>query len=167
MNYVAHRLLLALSLCAFALTAAPAMAQGSNLAFGQNAQNSDEPVEVEADSLAISQNDGTAEFTGNVKMTQGDLRMTAPRVLVRYAEDQSRIQSLEATGGVVIVSGEDVAESERADYDVDAAEIVLSGSVTVVQGQTTLTSERMTISLDNGTAVMQGRVRTLLQPGSN
>ena len=138
------------------------LAQGPSLAFG-SAGNSNEPVEVEAENLSVSQNDGTAEFTGDVIIVQGDMRLTAPRILVEYSQDQSRIQRMEATGGVTIVSGEDAAEAERADYDITAEMIYMSGSVTIVQGPSTLSSEKMTIDLKAGTAKMEGRVRTVLK----
>ncbi len=144
----------------------PVFAQGPNLAFGDNASNADAPVEVEADNLSVNQNDGTAEFTGNVLIQQGTMKLSAPRVLVTYSEDQSRVQRVEATGGVTIVSGPDAAEAQRADYDLDRREIVMIGDVVIVQGANTLTSDRMQIDLAAGTAQMQGRVRTLLKSGN-
>ncbi|MDF1856658.1 lipopolysaccharide transport periplasmic protein LptA [Pseudooceanicola sp.] len=154
-----------LALIAALAVPAPGLAQGPSLAFGDNSANSDAPVEVEADSLAINQSDGTAEFSGNVLILQGTMKLTATRVLVTYAEDQSRVQKLEATGGVVVVSGADAAESDRADYDLDQRSIVMIGNVVIVQGPNTLTSDRMTIDLEAGTARMDGRVRTLLKTG--
>ncbi len=147
-------------------TALLAQSQGPSLAFG-NTANSDAPVEVEADSLSVSQNDGTAEFTGNVMIVKGEMKLNAPRVLVSYSEDQSRIQRLEATGGVTIVSGDDAAEADFAEYDIDSELIVMTGNVMVVQGPNTLTSDRMDIDLKAGTARMQGRVRTILMTGKN
>lgn len=145
---------------------AQAMAQGPNLAFG-NSDNSDKPVEIEADSLAVNQNDGTAEFSGNVKIVQGDMIVQAPKVLVEYTEDQSEVKRLEASGGVTIVSGEDAAESETADYRVKDQVIVMTGAVTIVQGPNTLSSDKVTINLETGTAQMEGRVRTVLQSGKS
>lgn len=156
----------ALALLAVIMTTT-ALAQGPSLAFG-SADNSDKPVEVEAENLSVSQNDGTAEFTGDVIIVQGDMKLTAPRILVAYSEDQSRIQRMEATGGVTIVSGEDAAEAERADYDIEGGMIVMTGAVTIVQGPSTLSSQKMTIDLNAGTARMEGRVRTILKTaGSN
>jgi len=88
-------------------------------------------------------------------------------VLVEYTEDQSGVERLEATGGVTIVSGEDAAESEAADYLVQEGVIVMTGAVTIVQGPNTLSSDKVTIDLDAGTAQMEGRVRTVLQSGGD
>lgn len=144
----------------------PTLAQGPSLAFGSS-ENSDEPVEVEADNLSVNQKDGIAEFTGNVRIVQGEMKLNAPRVLVEYTEDQSGIERLEATGGVTIVSGADAAESEKADYRVQDRVIVMTGAVTIVQGPNTLNSDKVTINLDTGTAQMEGRVRTVLQSGKS
>jgi len=143
---------------------AQTLAQGPSLAFGSS-DNSDAPVEVEAENLAVNQKDGTAEFSGNVQIIQGDMKLTAPRVLVEYTEDNTGVERLEASGGVTIVSGEDAAESETADYRVQDRVIVMSGAVTIVQGPNTLSSDKVTINLETGTAQMEGRVRTVLQSG--
>lgn len=139
--------------------------QGPSLAFGAS-DDSDAPVEVEAENLSVNQKDGTAEFTGNVQIVQGQMKLNAPRVLVEYTEDQTGVERLEATGGVTIVSGEDAAESERADYDIEGRQIIMTGAVTIVQGPNTLSSDKVTIDLEDGTARMEGRVRTVLKTGS-
>lgn len=142
----------------------PAQAQGTNVAFGSIKQDTGKPVEVSADNLAVDQENGTAVFTGNVVIGQGEMRLAAPRVLVVYAEQQSRIQRLEATGGVTLVSGPDAAEAARADYNIDSGVVVMSGDVLLTQGRSALTSEKMTVNLKTGSAQMQGRVKTILQP---
>ncbi len=139
------------------------LAQGAQVAFGGMQQDSSAPVEVSADQLSVSQADGTALYTGNVVIGQGEMRLAAPRVLVVYGEAAGRIERLEATGGVTLVSGQDAAEAERADYNIDAGTVVMSGNVLLTQGDNALTSEQMTVNLDDGTAQMSGRVRTVLQ----
>lgn len=147
---------------------APAVvAQGTSVAFGTLRQNPDAPVEVGADSLAVDQDTGTAVFSGNVLIGQGEMRLSAARVLVVYKEGNTGIERLEATGGVTLVSGKDAAESERADYNIDDGTILMSGDVLMTQGNNALTAERMTINLRDGTAQMSGRVKTIFQPGQN
>lgn len=139
------------------------MAQGAQVAFGGMQQDTSAPVEVTADQLEVNQTDGTALYTGNVVIGQGEMRLAAPRVLVVYAEAAGRIERLEATGGVTLVNGADAAEAERADYNIDAGTVVMSGNVLLTQGDNALTSEQMTVNLDDGTAQMSGRVKTVLQ----
>ena len=142
-------------------------AQGANVAFGTIRQDTGLPVEVTADNLSVDQATGTAIFTGNVLIGQGEMRLSASRVLVVYRANGDGIARLEATGGVTLVSGPDAAESERADYDIDKGTIVMSGNVLLAQGRNALSSDTMSVKLSDGTAQMSGRVRTVLQPGGN
>jgi len=140
------------------------LAQGSQVAFGNTQQDSNLPVEVTAETLDVNQTDNTAVFTGNVVIGQGEMRLSAPRVLVVYKADQSGIQRLEARGGVTIVSGQDAAEGSEADYNIDSGIIELRGDVLLVQGPQALTSDKMLVDTRAGTARMTGRVKTVLQP---
>lgn len=141
-----------------------ALAQGAQVAFGETEQDSILPVEVSADSLNVNQTDNTAVFTGNVIIGQGEMRLTAPRVLVVYQEDQKGIERLQATGGVTLVSGEDAAEATRADYNIETGLIEMQGDVLLVQGANALTADQMFVDTKAGTARMAGRVKTVLQP---
>ncbi len=154
---------IALSLCLLSIPAA-ALAQGAQIAFGNTEQNTDLPVEVTADNLAVNQNDGTAVFTGNVLIGQGEMRLSAPRVLVVYLQDQSGIERLQASGGVTLVSGEDAAEASNADYNIESGLIEMKGDVLLVQGRNALTADKMFVDTKAGTARMSGRVKTVLQP---
>ena len=147
---------------------APAVwAQGAEIAFGTVQQDTSLPVEVSADSLSVSQNDGSALFTGNVVIGQGEMRLSAPRVLVFYTSDQSGIDRLEATGGVTLVNGDQAAEAESAEYEVNRGTIRMVGNVLLTQGANTLVSDTMDVDLEAGTAQMNGRVRTVFQSGDN
>ncbi|GGB01583.1 lipopolysaccharide transport periplasmic protein LptA [Allosediminivita pacifica] len=147
--------------------AGPVFAQGAQVAFGDMQQSTDAPVEVSADELRVNQSDGTAVYTGNVVIGQGDMRLSAPRVTVVYVEGQGRIERLEARGGVTLVSGEEAAEAEEADYDINGGSIVMRGDVLLTQGGNALMAESMTVDLNAGTAQMSGRVRTVIDQGSN
>ncbi|MGB7242200.1 MAG: LptA/OstA family protein [Sulfitobacter sp.] len=145
----------------------PVLAQSAQVAFGTIRQDTGLPVEVTADNLAVDQATGMATFTGNVLIGQGEMRLSAAKVLVVYRAESQGISRLEATGGVTLVSGPDAAEAERADYSIDAGTIVMSGNVLLAQGRSALTADRMTVQLSDGTAQMSGRVKTILQTGSD
>lgn len=148
-----------------------ALAQGAQVAFGGLQHDKTLPVEVTADQLNVDQSDGTAVFTGNVLVGQGEMRISANRVDVYYAteNDQAtgRIQRMLATGDVVMVNGAEAAEAERAEYTIDSGNVVMTGNVLLTQGQNALSGNRLVIDLDTGTGVMEGRVKTIFQPGSS
>lgn len=150
-----------------ALISTSAMAQGASVAFGTIAQDTSLPVEVSSDELSVDQQTGTAIFTGNVVIGQGNMRLSASRVVVVYRDTADGIASMEATGGVIIVSGKDTAEAQRADYSIDEGTIVMRGNVLLAQGASALTADTMTIRLRDGTARMSGNVRTRLSTGGN
>jgi lipopolysaccharide export system protein LptA len=146
-----------------ALVSTSAVAQGASVAFGTISQDTSLPVEVTSDELSVDQKTGTAIFSGNVVIGQGDMRLSAQRVMVVYRATQDGIARMEATGGVTLVSGADAAESERADYDIDDGSIVMRGNVLLAQGASALSADTMTIRLKDGTARMSGNVRSRLQ----
>ncbi|WP_406650613.1 LptA/OstA family protein [Aliisedimentitalea scapharcae] len=148
-------------------TGAVAAAEGTNVAFGAVKADPSLPVEVTADNLDVNQGNGSAEFTGNVLVNQGVMKLSAARVLVIYNQEASSIQRLEATGDVLLVNGPDAAEAERADYTIDSGVIEMSGNVLLTQGPNALTSDRMTVHLTDGTAQMIGRVKTVLNSDGN
>ncbi|MEX0351172.1 MAG: lipopolysaccharide transport periplasmic protein LptA [Paracoccaceae bacterium] len=151
----------------FCLFGAAVAAQGANVAFGAVKADPSLPVEVTADNLNVNQEDGSAEFTGNVFISQGEMRLSAKRVLVIYEQEKSGIQRMEATGDVVLVSGPDAAQAERADYTIETGVIVMTGDVLLTQGQNTVSSNEMVVNLVTGTAQMAGRVKTILKPEGN
>ncbi|SEJ36609.1 lipopolysaccharide export system protein LptA [Cribrihabitans marinus] len=139
-------------------------AQEANVAFGTIKADPGLPVEVTAETLDVNQEDGTALFRGDVRVGQGEMRLNARQVLVIYNSDNSGIERLEATGDVLLVSGPDAAQAERADYTIGSGVIVMTGDVLLTQGANALTSNKMTVNLQTGTAQMVGRVKTILIP---
>lgn len=148
------------------LALAPLPAAAQQIAFAGLKGDTKAPVEVTADSLAVNQTDGTAVFTGNVLIVQGQMRLSAAEVTVEYGEDRSKIAKLHATGGVTMVSASEAAEAKEALYSVEAGTVVLSGDVLLTQGQNVLSGQKLSVDLATGTGQMEGRVRTVLQPGA-
>ncbi len=149
-----------------ALAATTAGAQ-QKIAFGDLNQDTSQPVQVTADQLAVNNADGTAVFTGNVVVTQGEMKLAAAEVKVNYGTEQNDIESLEATGGVTVTNLGDAAEAQEAVYTIDSGMIVLSGDVLLTQGGSAMAGQKLTINLQDGTGLMEGRVTTTFQPGGN
>ena len=121
------------------------------------------PVEVTSETLNVDQATGAATFTGDVVIGQGDLRLQAGEVEVRYDEATSAIARLLATGGVTLATPSEAAEAEAADYDLTARTLTLTGEVLLTQGPSAISADRMVVDLASGTARMEGNVRTILQ----
>ncbi len=152
-----------------ALIALPtvAIAQGTSVQLGSQDRDTNAPVEITAEKLAVDQDAGIALYTGDVVVIQNDMRLAAPRVLVTYSEAKDEITNIEATGGVIMVTADEEAESDRADYDVEAGVVVMTGDVLLNQGLSALTAQEMVVDLDKGTANMVGRVKSVFQSEDN
>lgn len=133
--------------------------------FGGTAHDGSQPVEVTADALTVNRETGSAVFSGNVLIIQGDLHMAAGQVEVIYLESDggTDIERVVATGGVLVTRGDDAAEGSEAEYSVAQASLTLSGDVMVTQGPTAIAGDEMTIDLETGAGTVTGRVRTVLQ----
>lgn len=134
------------------------------LTFAERGHDGALPVEITADSLSVNRTDGTAVFTGNVKVAQGDLRLEGDNISVFYAADGSTVTRLEAKGSVFLSTGFEAAEAAEAVYDVASGNVSMAGDVILTQGPNALAGERLRIDLNTGAADMQGRVRTVIRP---
>lgn len=157
------RLLIAFLL--IAVTPASGFGQTANISLGTPTFDAGQPVEVSADSLSVDQGTGQATFDGNVLVVQGDVRMSAGRIVVVYGKDAngnaSGIDRLEADGGVTFVTATDAAEAREAVYSVGDGVVTLSGEVLLTQGRNAISGETLVIDLTSGTGRMEGRVRTV------
>lgn len=144
-------------------------AQDTGVNLGGLATDTDAPVEVSSDQLTLDQSAGTATFSGNVVVTQGEMRLTAPEILVEYnqadgADAASGVERITAKGGVVMVTPSEAAESQEAVYTPALNEVVMQGDVLLTQGLNTLSGERLVVDLVTGNGRIEGRVRTILRP---
>jgi len=150
-----------------ALVLATSASAQQKIAFGDLNQDTTQPVQVQADQLAVNNADGSAVFTGNVVVTQGEMKLAAGEVRVSYGAGQNDIESLVASGGVIVTNLGDAAEAQEAVYTIASGVIVLSGDVLLTQGPSAMAGQKLTINLKDGTGVMEGRVTTTFVPGGN
>lgn len=135
----------------------------TNINLGGISADPSAAVEVTADNLTVDQDTGTAVFSGNVVIGQGNLRISAGNVSVVYSEATGDIAQLLASGGVTFVTDTEAAEASEADYNLTSGMLILSGNVLLTQGASALSAEKMTVNLNTGNAQMSGRVRTVFQ----
>ena len=168
-------LLIALMLCP-TFVAAQSATSGAGF-------DTDQPIEILADSLEVQQDQQVATFAGNVQVIQGEIRLKAARLQVHYAsdegtsktadgEDAPKIKRIDAAGDVFLSSPRETAKGDRGTYDVLNKQINLQGNVVLTQGQNVLRGERMVLDLvsgrsridGNGTGNTSGRVRGIFVP---
>ncbi|WP_417692944.1 lipopolysaccharide transport periplasmic protein LptA [Roseibium sp.] len=157
--------------------AAPAMAQTFSNAFAGFGSDTKEPIQIEAESLAVEDKSNSATFTGNVVVTQGDAQLKTQHLVVFYAgsataDVQQSISRLEARGRVYISSEDQTATGDEASFDMDRQSMVMTGKEVVLsQGANVVVGNRLTVDLKTGKANLQapqsGRVKVLIQPRSS
>ena len=157
-----------------AFMAAPAAAQLTA------PEASDEPVHVVADRLEIDNNAQLAEFTGQVKASQGDVNIDCDTLKVYYdqgdeaskeeptaadraaadagiMESGGKVRMVEAIGHVKITQKDRVAVGSKVTYWAGARKMLLEGKATVWQGKNQLSGEKITVFLDQNRSVVHGK----------
>jgi len=126
-------------------------AGGASMGQGQglSGHNSNAPVDYAADHIEVLDKQNRVLLTGNVDITQGNLRMRAARTLVAYTNEGGlKIQRIDATGGVTVTRGEESANGDLATYDFNRQIITLVGNVTLRNGSGVSHAERFVINLN-------------------
>lgn len=120
--------------------------------------NSKAPVNYAADRIELQDRQDRVVLSGNVDITQGDLRLQAARTTVAYSDAGSlRIQQITATGGVLVNRGSETARGRVAIYDFNKRLITMAGDVSLRRGSDTLNGQRLVINLDTGISSVDGR----------
>lgn len=145
--------------------------------------NSDDPVQISADTMEADNRNRMFVFEGDVKVVQGDTVMTSKRLKVWYEDDDtaaaeaagengSRIRDIEAEGNVVILFDGRTAKSERALYSAEKNTLTLLGeNASIVDGKNTISGAKITLyrAQDRITveSSRQGRVEAVFFPGDD
>jgi lipopolysaccharide export system protein LptA len=120
--------------------------------------NSQAPVNYAADRIELQDKQKRVVLSGNVDITQEDLRMRAARTTVAYTDDGAlRIQRIDATGGVTVTRRSERASGDVAVYDFNRKLITLVGSVSLLRGSDTLRGGRLVIDLNTGISSVDGQ----------
>jgi lipopolysaccharide export system protein LptA len=86
---------------------------------------------------------------------------------------QQRIKRLEALGGVIVMSKDQKATGDRADFDIKSNTVTLLGNVVVTQGPNVMKGDKLIVDLSTsrarmeaGTKTSPGRVQGLFVPST-
>jgi lipopolysaccharide export system protein LptA len=148
---------IAASLIALAATAATA-ATGDAVA--ESRHDSSAPIDFAADHIELQDQQNRAILSGNVRITQAEMVLTAARVTVAYTgkvtSGSPQASRIDASGGVTVTRPDQRARGQYGVYDVNRRVIIMLGGVTLNQGANTVSGSRLTINLDTGKAVIDG-----------
>ncbi|XKF14582.1 lipopolysaccharide transport periplasmic protein LptA [Halomonas sp. BLK-85] len=137
-----------------------------------------DPVEVEADQLDIDQNAGTAVYTGDVRIRQGDLRIDGTRVEIQRNANGELSRAI-ATGDRAYIRNrfegrKEITEgkAKRITYHVAERRVVLTDRAELSQGDDRFTGGQLEYFIDRGVIQARSdvegsenqRIRMILQP---
>ncbi|MHA1165392.1 MAG: LptA/OstA family protein [Alphaproteobacteria bacterium] len=128
------------------------LAQKIGSSLGGFSSSSNQPIDIESDTLEVQDANKIAIFSGNVKAVQGKMIMRSKRLKVKYAGGEndaaagantaeskkksggSRITSIRAEGKVLINTADDqTVTSDWALFDVISQTVTIGGNVVLSQ----------------------------------
>lgn len=120
--------------------------------------DSNAPVDFSADRIEVQDRSDRVVVSGNVQVTQGNLRLTSDRLTVAYRRAGGvEINRMDAMGDVVVTRGNETARGDVAIYDLDRRLITMLGRVQLTQASNRLSGGRLLIDLKSGRSSVDGR----------
>jgi lipopolysaccharide export system protein LptA len=172
-------------LAAVSMPTTAALAQAATEgAFSGMGSESRDPIRIDADRLDVFDRENRAVYAGNVVAVQGDTTLRCSELTIFFergaggagetteaaaSDEGDSINRIECAGPVTILSQDQVATGDRAVYDRQGGQMVMTGNVALSQGQNVTRGERLIYDIDRGVANIEAgasqRVRGLFVPG--
>lgn len=105
-----------------------------------------EALGLQADKLDVDVSAGEALLTGNVSLTKGDLKVSCPRIDLRF-DNSPHVKWAKGSGGVVADVRGVHAEAPEVELDLAKQVLELRGGVRLTRGQGWLQADRATIDI--------------------
>ncbi|MFW0777237.1 MAG: lipopolysaccharide transport periplasmic protein LptA [Rickettsiales bacterium] len=147
-------------------------------------RGNNEPIEINADTLEVFQEENRAVFTGHVVAIQGDVRLKSEKMNVFYRntenkeDTQNAIKKIDVSGSVFLSTPDETASGDFGTYDVEHNKIHLNDNVVLTREKNVLKGDKLTYDLTAGKSVISGgakvtnggkkdRVRALFLPDNS
>ena len=142
----------------------------------------DDRIQIAADKLMTNPVEKYAEFSGNVRASQGTLIITADRLRIYYqatsdraahgAAGQESIQQIIATGNVKLSTDKFKAKTDRAEYHLETQVLVLSGESSALESnRNVLTGSKIIVDRKTGQMSVRSdspeRVKAVFYPNES
>lgn len=148
------------------------------------AENSSEPINIEANRMVSQEKDNTVVFIGKVDARQGNLTIRSDEMTVFYTGEKnskeskqdkgatSQVEKLICKNNVKITQGDWLGTGDRMDYFANDRKVVLTGNAKAWQGQNMVAGKTIIYYLDEKRSVVEqdeaakGRVKAIVHPES-
>ncbi len=141
------------------------------------AEESSDPIHIEADRMISQEDQNSVVFIGNVDARQGEVIIRSQEMTVYYTQDDkksgnssSQVKRLICKKDVEVVQDDWLGTSDRMDYLAKERKVILTGNAKAYQGQNMVTGKSITYYLDEKRSIVeqdekkQGRVKATLHP---
>ena len=119
--------------------------------------DADAPINIAADKFVADENAKTGTWSGNVVITQGDMRMRANTVRMNVVGKDNKPDKIFAQGNVVVDSPTSgTVTGDNGVYDVVQRSINLTGHVVLTKQKNSMRGAQMTVNLVTGIATLGG-----------
>jgi len=127
-----------------------------------------DPIDITAAKLDVDEQAGTAVFTGQVVVKQGDMTVYAERLVVYRDQKSNQIIKIEASGGVRVVQQDRIGTAQQATFYQQEEKLVLVGNAKIKQGQNLVSGDEISLFLKENRSLVKsvedGRVRAVFFP---
>ncbi|MSP68415.1 MAG: lipopolysaccharide transport periplasmic protein LptA [Alphaproteobacteria bacterium] len=131
--------------------------------------DSSQPIEINADTLEVKQDERVAEFVGNVNAIQGNIVLRAEKMVVHYRQAgdgrPGTFSRIDVVGDVFIATPEETAQGLRGVYDADRRTVDLFGSVVLTRGENVIRGDKLVLNLETGKSKIEGQAKGAGNPG--
>jgi lipopolysaccharide export system protein LptA len=115
------------------------------------------PIDISADKLEFDYGKGLLKYEGNVRVDHAGAKIKAQKLEISFEPEGRRsLRKITARGGVEVTHGDESARGELAEYDPQAATIVLSQNARLGSGPNSLAGEKVLVYLNEKRAVVLG-----------
>jgi lipopolysaccharide export system protein LptA len=120
-------------------------------------RDSDLPINIAADKFVADENAKTGTWSGNVVITQGDMKMRANSVRMNVVGKDNKPDKIFAQGNVVVNSPTSgTVTGDNGVYDVVQRSVTLNGRVVLTKQNNSMRGAQMTVNLVTGVATLGG-----------
>lgn len=122
------------------------------------AHDSNAPINISSDSFQADLNSKLGTWSGNVIVTQADMKLRANTV--RMSTVNGKADKVTANGNVVVDSPKSgIVTGENGVYAVGPRTVVMTGNVVLKKGKDVMRGAQLTVNLATGQAVLGGGVK--------
>lgn len=138
----------------------------NNLGLGKHDANA--PIAVSADNFTGDFQSKVGTYSGNVLITQGDIKLRADKVKILVADGKPN--KIQAAGNIVFAAPSGTATGDNGVYDLGPRTITLTGRVVLSKDKNVMKGSSLVINLATGEAKLSavgtpgGRVQGLFVP---